>query len=53
MVAAGLEKLEYAATPAMRYLREQRQVTQAAVALSDFLLGMRFVAASIKTPDQG
>jgi hypothetical protein len=53
MVAAILEKVVYVTTLALLYLRGQLPLAQFAVTVPDFTLAMLFVAAFVKTPEQG
>lgn len=53
MLAAILEKGVYVVTMAALYMMGELQLGQFAVALPDSILGILFVAAFIKTPDQG
>jgi hypothetical protein len=53
MLAAILEKGVYVATMVALYLMGELQLGQFAVAWPDSVLGMLFIAAFIKTPDQG
>ena len=51
MLAAILEKAVYVSTLGILYLRAQLQVGQFAVAVPDFVLGVLFVAAFVRTPE--
>ncbi len=53
MLAAILEKGVYVATMLTLYLMGELQLAQFSVAWPDSVIGMLFVAAFIKTPDQG
>ena len=53
MTAAILEKAVYVATLGILYLRGQLPFGQFAVAVPDFALGVMFVAAFFRTPEQG
>jgi hypothetical protein len=52
MLAAILEKMLYIVTMAILYQKGHVQFGQFAVVAPDFLLGMLFVAAFVKTPEQ-
>jgi hypothetical protein len=53
MVAAILEKLVYVTTLTILYLRGQLPFSQFVVTVPDVTLAMLFVAAFVKTPEQG
>ncbi len=53
MIAAILEKLVYVTSMIALYLQGRIQTGQVAVAGPDFVLALLFVAAFLRTPEQG